>query len=212
MAQIVRWLEVVHAGNIPLHLRLPAVLTPLREILNVVLDGRADRHTWSRLIVVMNELELLLNDNRLAGDHEAVITVSEETTSGAAADHGTMPSPPQWYQDVETLRDVLARVDDLPLHVLPIVQEAVMNLLRAVTRRIPTEDRGQPGIDGGSATPWWTYDRHHGLGNAPRAEQEAPSPRGRGTRRPRSASSRESEAESHRRRRLLALHQGDHDL
>ncbi|OLQ05375.1 Very-long-chain 3-oxoacyl-CoA reductase 1 [Symbiodinium microadriaticum] len=33
VAQTVRWLEVVHSGNIPLHLRLPAVLTPLREIL-----------------------------------------------------------------------------------------------------------------------------------------------------------------------------------
>ena len=41
VADIVRWLEILLPGDITLHLQLPSILSPLREVLNAILDGSA---------------------------------------------------------------------------------------------------------------------------------------------------------------------------
>ena len=206
VAALIAWLETLDRGNVAVHVQLPPVLTPLREILDQILRGQPnDVATWARLVAVAEAFEALVTGNVLTHPADVVGQSQGEMESPLMCTEGTIPN---WYRAVETLRALLGEVPQWPVRVLPTLQQAATNLVRGIAIATPTEDRGGPGE--WTPEPWWYQERHHGLGDTARAPSGGPetSPRGRAQRRPRSPSS----DASHRRRRLLAEHVHDEDL
>ena len=182
------------------------VLSPLREVLNAILDGSARGTVWAQLVAVGDALEVLIAGQILAHLSD-VLTQNEGGTENPLMTAGDQIPP--WCQAVDSIHAILGELSTYPVSFLPTIQEAAMNLVRGTSRLIPIEAHGQPGER------WWHSDRHHALGDLRRA-QESPSPRSRATRRPRSPTSgepspRQSDS-SHRRRRLLAVHQHEQEL
>ena len=105
---------------------------------------------------------------------------------------------------VETLRSLLQQVRRWPIHMLPTVQQAAMNLVRGIAAATPEET-----VEGaGDRKPdeWWYRERHHGLRDVARSSSNPPKGR---TRRREDTPVDDVEAmsdSSHRRRRLLAEH------
>ena len=60
VADVVRWLESLLPGDITLHLQLPSILSPLREVLNAILDGSARGSIWAQLVAVGDALQVLI--------------------------------------------------------------------------------------------------------------------------------------------------------
>ena len=206
VAALIAWLETLDRGNVAVHVQLPPVLTPLREILDQILRGQpGDVTMWARLVAVAEAFEALVTGNVLTHPADVVGQSQGEMESPLMCIEGTVPN---WYRAVETLRALLQEVPQWPVRVLPTLQQAATNLVRGIAIATPAEERGGPGE--WIPEPWWYQERHHGLGDTARAlpGEPATSPRGHAQRRPRSPSS----DASHRRRRLLAEHVHDEDL
>ena len=181
VAALIAWLETLDRGNVAVHVQLPPVLTPLREILDQILRGQPnDVATWARLVAVAEAFEALVTGNVLTHPADVVGQSQGEMESPLMCTEGTIPN---WYRAVETLRALLGEVPQWPVRVLPTLQQAATNLVRGIAIATPTEDRGGPGE--WTPEPWWYQERHHGLGDTARAPSET-SPRGRAQRRPRS--------------------------
>ena len=206
VAALIEWLETLDRGNVAVHVQLPPVLTPLREILDQMLRGQAgDAASWARLVAVAEAFEALITRETLTHPSDVL-----------GQSHGGTESPllcaeslvPEWNQAVETLRGLLQQVPNWPTRVLPTIQQAAATLVRGIAIATPEQHQGGPG----EWTPeqWWHAERHHGMGDAARSaagtDAATSSPRGRARRRPRSPSSDASH------RRLLAEHAHGHGL
>ena len=146
-------------GNVAVHVQLPPVLTPLREILDMLLRGQpGGTAEWARLVAVADALESLVSGNALAHPADVLTLHHGGTETNLLCDGGTVP---QWYAAVETLRRLLHERHQWPVHVLPTIQEAAINLVRgisAITPRKRNLDRGSgPRKPGGTwiATMAW---------------------------------------------------------
>ena len=206
VAAVVRWLESLLPGDITLHMQLPSILSPLREVLNAILDGSARGSIWARLVAVGDALEVLIVGETLAHPSDVLAQNSGGNENPLMAAGEQIPA---WTQAVDSIHAILGELPTYPTSFLPTIQEAAMNLVRGTSRLIPAEEQGQPGTEAGER--WWHADRHHGLGDQRRVH-EPPSPRTRGTRRPRSPEPGDDSAgsdDSHRRRRLLAIHMAE---
>ena len=201
VAALIDWFGTLEQANIAVHVQLPPILTPLREVLNEILSGNpGGTSQWAKLIAVTEALETLLMGNSLT--HPANV-ISLDCGAGDSTLMHTEAAP-EWYRAVETLRSLLRQVRTWPPHMLPTIREAAMNLVRGIAAVTPEEVAG--GETQWQPEPWWYQDRHHGLGDTARAST---SPRGVPRRRPRSPSDNEEgdmSDKSHRRRRLLAEH------
>ena len=154
-------------------------------------------------MAVADALESLVTGNTLAHPSDVLALHQGGTETHLLCDGEPVP---QWYAAVETLRRLLQERHQWPVHVLPTIQEAALNLVRGISAITPEEARSGPG----DWTPeaWWYMDRHHGLGDAARSQ-----PARRGIRRPRSPTPDENMSDaSHRRRRILAEHVHNTDL
>ena len=195
---LICWFGTLEQGDVAVHIQLPPILTPLREILCDILEGRpGGPEMWAKLVAVAEALEALLTGKTLA--HPAdVVMLNEGGTNSTLLREGVTP---EWYRAVETLRGLLNDVSKWPPRVLPTVQEAAMNLVRGIAARTPEETMA--GREAWQPDEWWYKERHHGMGDSARASS---SPRGPAQRRPRSPSYGGSSDRSHRRRRILAEH------
>ena len=206
VAALLRWLETLQMGDVAVHIQLPPVLSPLREVLNVILEGGTmDTNLWARLVAVGEALCDLVSGNTLAHPADVLLQAGGGVESALVQNRDMIP---EWYRAVEILRGMLREVSTWPENMLPTMQQAALNLVHAISALIPEEKRGGEGD--WQPVDWWRTERHHGLGDVARS-QAPPSPRSRGTRRARSPSTNRSDA-SHRRRRALAEHVHDHDL
>ena len=206
VAALLRWLETLQMGDVAVHIQLPPVLSPLREVLNVILDGGTmDASLWARLVAVGEALCDLVSGYTLAHPADVLLQANGGVESTFVQNHDMVP---EWYRAVEILRGMMREVNTWPAHMLPTMQQAALNLVHAISALIPAESRG--GAGDWQPVDWWHAERHHGLGDTARS-RTMPSPRSRGTRRARSPSTDRSDA-SHRRRRALAEHVHDHDL
>ena len=182
------------------------VLTPLRAVLHVILEGEhLDRSQWARLIAVGEALRDLIAGNKLAHPSDVLLQAAGGIESSLLQDDTVVPD---WYRDMENLRGILRQVRSWPTNMLPTFQQAALNLVSAISALIPEEQ--QSGVGDWQPKDWWYLDRHHGLGDTAR-HSAPPSPRQRGTRRPRNPSGNSSD-QSHRRRRVLAEHVHGHGL
>ena len=67
VAALIEWLDTLDRGSIAVHVQLPPVLTPLREILEQMLRGQpGNAATWARLVAVRG-----LRSTHLGGDSDA---------------------------------------------------------------------------------------------------------------------------------------------
>ncbi|CAE7203675.1 unnamed protein product [Symbiodinium sp. KB8] len=193
-----------YKGNIAVHVQLPPVLTPFREILDLLLrEQPGGTAVWARLIAVAEALASLIEGNSLAHPSDVLAIQQGNTETALVCEENPVPD---WYAAVETLRRLLREVHRWPQNMLPTVQEAATNLVRGIAAATPEAEQSGPG----SWRPgdWWYQERHHGLGDTARSD-----PQRRGTRRPRSPTPPDSMSDSsHRRRRILAEHAHDHDL
>ena len=193
-------------GDVAVHIQLPPVLSPLREVLNVILEGgAADAGLWARLVAVGEALHDLVAGNTLAHQADVLLQANGGVESALVQHQDAIP---EWYRATEVLRGMLRGVRTWPVHMLPTMQQAALNLVHAISALIPEENQG--GVGDQQPVDWWRSERHHGLGDVAR-HQNLPSPRSRGTRRARSPSMESSDT-SHRRRRALAEHVHDREL
>ena len=66
VAALIEWVETLDRGSIAVHVQLPPVLTPLREILDQMLQGQpGDATTWARLVAVAEAFEALISGDTL---------------------------------------------------------------------------------------------------------------------------------------------------
>ena len=207
VALLLQWLDTLQTGDISVHIQLPPVLTPFREVLNHILNGDAlPPEMWAKLVAVGEALQSLIEGGTLAHPADVV------SQAGGAADSALMQTAaeiPQWYRTLEILRGMLNEARTWPVSVLPTMQQAALNLVSAIAAVTPEQEQSGPGD--WRPPDWWYTERHHGLGDAAR-HSTPPSPRGRGTRRARSPSAGNSSDVSHRRRRLLAEHVHGHGI
>ena len=122
---IIRWLETLDQGDIAVHVQLPPVLTPLREILDLLLRGQPGGTTlWARLVAVADALESLIDGGILA--HPSDVLAIQQGGLETALLCENVPVP-EWYNAVETLRRLLGEIHRWPPHMLPTIQEAATN-------------------------------------------------------------------------------------
>ena len=202
VAALIEWFGTLEQANVAVHVQLPPILTPLREVLNEILSGNPCGTTqWAKLIAVAEALETLLSGNLLT--HPANVISLDCGAGDSTLMHAE--ATPEWYKAVDSLRSLLRQVRTWPPHMLPTIQEAATNLVRGIAAVTPEEVAG--GEQQWKPEPWWYQERHHGLGDTARASTST-SPRGVPRRRPRSPSvdTGDMSDQSHRRRRVLAEH------
>ncbi|CAE7341641.1 unnamed protein product [Symbiodinium microadriaticum] len=140
VAALIAWLETLDRGNVAVHVQLPPVLTPLREILDQILRGQpGDVTMWARLVAVAEAFEALVTGNVLTHPADVVGQSQGEMESPLMCIEGTVPN---WYRAVETLRALLQEVPQWPVRVLPTLQQAATNLVRGIAIATPAEERG----------------------------------------------------------------------
>ncbi|CAE7616582.1 unnamed protein product, partial [Symbiodinium necroappetens] len=133
---LICWFGTLEQGDVEVHIQLPPILTPLREILCDILEGRpGGPEMWAKLVAVAEALEALLMGNTLAHPADVVMLSEGGTNSTLLREEVT----PEWYRAVETLRGMLRDVKKWPPRVLPTVQEAAMNLVRGIAAQTPEE-------------------------------------------------------------------------
>ena len=77
VSAIIRWLETLDQGNVAVHVQLPPVLTPLREILDLLLrEQPGGTSIWARMVAVADALENFIAGNSLA--HPADVLAIQE--------------------------------------------------------------------------------------------------------------------------------------
>ncbi|CAE6957057.1 nipblb [Symbiodinium sp. CCMP2592] len=155
IADLLRWLETLDQSDVAVHIQLPPVLTPLREVLNSILHGGTNTN-WHQLVAVGDALEVLVAGQVLS--HPADVVTQNDGGTESNLLPGTQPVA-GWSHAVDVLHAIRLELPSYPQAFLPTVQEAAMNLLWGISRLIPEEEHGQPG------QAWWTSDRHHGWGD-----------------------------------------------
>ena len=205
VAALMDWIAMLPADDIAARVQLPPVLTPLRGVLERVLQRRTDSNDWAALVAVAEAMAALCSGSQLT--HQAdVVAIAAGGLDSPLLEGGQRHE--EWETAVLLLRQLAGEIPNWPASRLPTVQEAAMQLVRGISSHIPEGRWGQPGAE----DTWWMSDRHHGLGDMAVYRGET-SPRERHPRRQRSSSSDMggvSDA-SHRRRRLLAAHFHDRE-
>ncbi|CAE7709541.1 unnamed protein product, partial [Symbiodinium necroappetens] len=168
---VVTWLNTMAAGDVRIHAQLPPLLTPLREILSMILEGTVTSPAWNSLVSVTEALERVISPCAIqlsgecaqsSGDRAQLS--AEQVNSSSAGGQGAA-----WSDDLDTLRGLLRQAETWPLDALQMFQDLAMQLVRGIARRTPPEDRGQPTRSTLWDTHWWESERHHGLGDAGRS-------------------------------------------
>ena len=142
VAALIDWFGTLEQANVAVHVQLPPILTPLREVLNEILSGNpGGTSQWAKLIAVAEALETLLSGNSLT--HPANVISLDCGAGNSTLMHAE--AVPDWYKAVETLRSLLRQVRTWPPHMLPTIQEAAMNLVRGIAAVTPEEVAGGSG-------------------------------------------------------------------
>ena len=158
-------LSTMAAGNVQIHAQLPPLLTPLRDILNMILDGTMTQPSWASLEAVVDALKRVIGpcNVHLAGDGGQTGGHAAETlqSSPSAAYHGDEA----WQADLGTLRSLLGNANSWPVQAVPVLQEAAMQPVRGIARRTPEDMHEQP-LTGGmpiGIMEWGTSAASQGL-------------------------------------------------
>ncbi|CAE7686569.1 unnamed protein product [Symbiodinium necroappetens] len=121
VAALIEWLATLDRGSIAVHVQLPPVLTPLREILDQMLQGQpGDATTWARLVAVAEAFEALISGDTLTHPADVLGQSQGGTASPLLCADGVAP---EWYNAVETLRGLLQQIPHWPTRVLPTIQQ-----------------------------------------------------------------------------------------
>ena len=100
VAALIEWLETLDQGSIAVHVQLPPVLTPLREILDQMLQGQpGNAATWARLVAVAEAFEALISGETLTHPSDVLGQSQGGTESPLLCAEGVAPD---WYNAVET--------------------------------------------------------------------------------------------------------------
>eukprot|EP00439_Symbiodinium_sp_Y106_P009422 s2813_g1.t1 len=152
------WIATLPADDIAARVQLPPVLTPLRGVLERVLQRRTDSNDWAALVAVAEAMAALCSGSQLA--HQAdVVAIAAGGFDSPLLEGGQ--GHEEWETAVLLLRQLAGEIPNWPASRLPTVQEAAMQLVRGISSHIPEERWGQPGAE----DTWWMSDRHHGLGD-----------------------------------------------
>ncbi|CAE7520046.1 nipblb [Symbiodinium sp. KB8] len=118
-------------GDVAVHIQLPPVLSPLREVLNVILEGgAADAGLWARLVAVGEALHDLVAGNTLAHQADVLLQANGGVESALVQHQDAIP---EWYR----------------------ATEAALNLVHAISALIPEENQGGAGERGEQEAPPW---------------------------------------------------------
>ena len=111
VAALIEWLETLDRGSIAVHVQLPPVLTPLREILDQMLQGQpGNAATWARLVAVADAFEALISGETLTHPSDVLGQSQGGMESPLLCTEGLAPD---WYNAVETLRELLRQIPQL---------------------------------------------------------------------------------------------------
>ena len=138
MAALMAWMQTLPQGDVAIRIQLPPVLEPFRQVLNKVLDGRTTVEDWAQLVAVADALDAMIAAGNLAYPANVVAMQAGDLESQLVE---RPPRPEGWEAAILQLRQLLEEASGPVAH-LPAVQEAAMQLLRGISRRIPSESYG----------------------------------------------------------------------
>eukprot|EP00439_Symbiodinium_sp_Y106_P048806 s5149_g6.t1 len=105
------------ASDVSLHLQLLPVLSPLREVLNAILDGSARGSIWAQLVEVGDALEVLIAGQILAHPSDVLAQNTGGTENPLMAAGEQIPP---WSQAVDSIHAILEELATYPVSFIEI--------------------------------------------------------------------------------------------